>query len=240
MLTINEVQSALPAQLKATVSQEMVDELNNLSTDPLIAEQMRNNFISYTNVMKEGRFKLDDYVAAVCYVSYKLMGYTNREAYSRTFPARYQRLVGMGIVDKDIAAHISAYNKNKIVNLIMEQTLTPMWVLNQDLYQKALNVQADLMLNSMSDKVRTDAANSLLTHLKRPETKKVELEIGMRDSSGMAELKEQLADLAKMQQAAIKDGVPTKTIAHQRLAGASPKNDNEIIDAEFTSMGEDE
>lgn len=236
MLTINDVEQALPGQLKVNVSQEMVDELNALSTDPLVAEQMRNNFVSYTGVMKEGKFKLDDYVAAVVYVSYRLMGYNNRECYARTFPARYQRLVSQGTSEKDISSHVSAYNKGKLPNLIMEQTLTPMWILNQDLYQKALNVQADLMINSLSDKVRVEAANSLLTHLKRPETKKIELDMGFKDSSGMSELKDQLAELAGMQQEAIRSGMSTKAVAHQPLHKRSEDAIDTSIDAEFMDV----
>jgi hypothetical protein len=236
MLTINDVSQALPSQLKANVSQDMVDELNALSTDPLVAEQMRNNFISYTSVMKEGRFKLEDYVAAVVYVSYRLMGYSNRESYARTFPARYQRLVSQNTSDKDISSHVSAYNKGKLPNLIMEQTLVPMWVLNQDIYQKAINTQADLMVNSLSDKVRVEAANSLLTHLKRPETKKVELDMNFKDTSGMAELKDQLAELAGMQQEAIRNGMTTKSVAHQPLHKRKEGEADRTLDAEFIDV----
>lgn len=229
MLTIHEVERAIPKQMKINVSQEMVDSLNALSTDPEAARNMRENFISYASVMKDGRFKLEDYVHAVAYVSYKIMGYTNRDSYSRTFPGRYQTLVARGATDKDISAYVAAYNKNKLVNLILEQTLIPSYVLNQDLYQQALNVQADLMMNAKSEKVRTDAANSILTQLKKPETKKVELDIGIKDSSGMNELKDQLEKMALMQQELIRNGSSTQQIAHQKLI-QSEAEDAEVMD----------
>lgn len=219
MLTVQEVESSLPPQLKAHVCQQMVDELNSLSTDPIAAENMRNNFISYTSVMREGRFKLEDYVAAVVYVSYRLMNHTNKEAYIKTFPGRYQALVARNASDKDISSYVSAYNKGKLVNMIMEQSLVPVWVLNQDILQKAINTQADLMMNATSEKVRSDAANSILTHIKKPETKQIELAIDVKENTGMAEMKDQLRQMADMQRQLIEAGVSTKTIAHQPLMG---------------------
>ncbi len=217
MLTVHEVERAIPKQMKIRVSQDMVDQLNNLSSDPEAARNMRENFISYASVMKDGRFHLEDYVHAVAYVSYKIMGYNNKESYSRTFPGRYQALVAKGCSDRDISSYVAAYNKNKLVNLILEQTLIPSFVLNQDMYQQALNVQADLMLNAKSEKVRMEAANSILVQLKKPDVKKVEMSMSMVDNSGMNELKDSLSKMAEMQQQLIRDGATTKTIAHQRI-----------------------
>ena len=53
---------------------------------------------------------------------------------------------------KDISSFVTSYNKNKLVNLILEQSMIPSWVLNQDMYQKALNVQCELMLTANSEK----------------------------------------------------------------------------------------
>ena len=217
MLTVDQAQAAVPPHLRVCVTDELVNLVNNITTDPEAARSIRENFVSYGMVLKDGRFKTEDYVHAVAYVSYKLMGYTNREAYMRTFPQRYQILVAKGTADKDIAAYIFAYNKNKLVNLILEQTLIPTWVLNQDVYQKAINTQLELMLNAKSEKVRADAANSILTHLKRPEKQQVELNIGIRETSGMTELKDMLTVLAHRQQELITSGVTTREIAHQRL-----------------------
>ena len=224
MLTIQQVEIAVPANLKSAITPQFVDTLNNLSTDPVMAEQMRENFMSYTSVLKDGRFKTEDYLSAVMYVSYKLMGKTNLEAWGLTFPQRYQTLVARGTSSKDIAAHVSAYNKGKLVNLIMEQTLVPSWVLNQDLYQRALNVQADLMANAMSEKVRSDAANSILTHLAKPKDNiAAQINIGLGENSGMNELRDTLTQLAKQQQDLINRGVSTKDIAAQTIIDVEAK-----------------
>lgn len=232
MLTLQELTEALPTHLKSSASQHLVDLVNNVSSDPEAAEAVRDNFITYTSILKDGKFKTEDYLNAVAYVSYKLMGHSNRDAYAKTFPTRYQALVAKGTSEKDISSYVSIYNKRKLVNLILEQTLIPTWILNQNTYQEAINTQALLMVNSKSDMVRTQAANSILTHLKRPEKKEIELNLGIRETSGMNELKEMLTALAEKQQAAISGGMQTREIAHQRLVPQNSEEVGEIIEAE--------
>ena len=223
-LTVDQVAKALPANLKNAATQSLVDMVNNVVADPLIAEQVRNNFLSYTSVLKEGKFKAEDYLNAVTYVSFKLMGYNNQDAYFRTFPARHQALLAKGVTSKDMSAYVAAYHKGKLVNLIMEQSLVPSWVLNQDLYQKALNAQADLMVNSASDMVRTTAANSILTHLAKPKDQNFQLKIDMAESSGMNELREALTRMAVQQQELIQAGMTTKEVAAQRIIEGEATN----------------
>lgn len=217
-LTEDQIKQALPPHLRATVTQHLVDTLNNITNDPLVAEQIRNNFVNYSSILKDGKFKTEDYINAVTYVSYKLMGQSNGDAYANTFPSRYASLVAAGKSTKDISAYVAAYAKGKLVNLILEQSIVPTWVLNQDLFQKALNVQADLMVNANSEKVRTDAANSILTHLKRPEAIKGQLSLEIKENSGMTELKNMLTELASNQRKIIETGeMKTVDVAAQRI-----------------------
>lgn len=217
-LTIEQFRQALPDKVKKSVNQELIDQINTTLSDPELYESYRDNLMSYTKVMADGRFKIPSYIEAVKYVSHKLMGCTNIEAYVKTFPDKYARFVAQGVASKDIASYVTAYNKNKLVNLIFEQTLIPSYVLNQDLYQRALNVQADLMVNSGSDKVRCDAANSLLTHLKMPETQKVELEIGIREDSTIQALRESTMALARQQRLMMEAGaMNAQEVAHSKL-----------------------
>jgi hypothetical protein len=104
------------------------------------------------------------------------------------------------------------------VNLIFEQTMIPSYVLNQDLYQKALNVQAELMVSAHSEKVRSDAANSLLTHLKMPETIKVELDIGVKEDGVIGQLRASTLELARQQRMMIEAGaMNAQETAHSKL-----------------------
>ena len=227
-LTQDDIKQALPVHLRASVTQTMADTLNGISADPLIAENIRDNFIGYSAILKEGKFKTEDYIHAVAYVSYKVMGHTNKDAWARTFPARYARLVGSNTSDKDISAHVSAYHRNKLVNLIMEQSVVPTWLVNQDLFQKALNVQTELMMTANSEKVRTDAANSILSHLKKPETKAdFQININPAESSGMKDMRDMLGQLAQQQRELIESGsMKTIDVAGSRLISAP------VIDAD--------
>lgn len=218
-LTEDDVKRALPANLRASVTPQMVDTINSISADPIIAENIRDNIIGYTGVLRDGKFKTEDYIHAVTYVSYKLMGQSNDEAYMRTFPSRYSSLVAQGKSKKDISAYVHAYAKGKLVNLILEQSIVPSWVLNQDAFQQAINVQVKLMTDiDVSPKVRSDAANSLLTHLKKPDAVKGQINLDITESAGIKEMKNMIAQLAQQQRQAIEAGaIRTVDVAASKL-----------------------
>lgn len=223
-ITKELVARALPGNLKSAATDQLADMINQISTDPLIAEQIRDNFLSYTSVLKDGKFKVEDYLNAVAYCSYKLMGDSNQDAYFKTFPQRYANLVAAGRTPKEISSYVAAYAKGQLVNKIMEQTLVPSWVLNQHMYQAALNTQFKIMTDEdVSPKVRSDAADSLLTHLAKPKEVGPLINIDMGETSGMNELKDALARMAQQQQTLINAGVSTKEIAAQDIVDVTPK-----------------
>lgn len=212
--TIELLQKTLPSNLRTSATQGLVDMLNTVSNNQQEAELIRENFLGYTAVLSEGKYKTEDYLNAVKYVSFKLMKCSNEEAYVKTFPQRYQRMVKEGVKPKDIGAYVYAYSKNKLVNRIMEQTMVPSWVLNQDIYQEAINTQASLMRDpDVSPKVRSDAANSLLVNLAKPKEAGPLINLDMRDTSGIKEMKELLVRMAQQQQGLIKDGITARDIA---------------------------
>jgi hypothetical protein len=219
MLTTDIVRKALPSSMKNRVSQDFVDSINDAITDPNTAEMMRDNILGYASVLANGRYKLDDYINAVKYVSFKAMGKLNIQAFIATFPDRYAKYKAEGISDKDIATYVSAYNKNKLVNLIYEQSLVPSHILNADVFQRAINIQAEIMGDpDVSPKVRSDAANSLLTHLKRPESQKIELDVAVKDDSVIRELKDITMGLAVQQKKLLEGGAySVKEISNQGL-----------------------
>ena len=103
LITLEEVRASVPTKLQSVVSQSLVDKLNYLNSEvPEAAESIRDNFITYVDVLQEGKYKLTDYLNAIKYVSFKLMNKTNRDAYRFTFPERFQRMKEAGKADKDI------------------------------------------------------------------------------------------------------------------------------------------
>lgn len=233
-MTVELLKATLPKAMQSSATQEWADHINAIVLDPEVAEEVRNNFLSYTKVLQEGKFKTESYLDAVTYVTHKLMGYSNQDAYIRTFPQRYQTLVARGISAKDLSAYVAAYHSNKLVNLILEQSIVPSWLLNRDVYQRAINTQFELMTDvDVSAKVRSDAANSILTHLKQPEAQKVELEVGVKQSGGVADLMATMRQLAKQQQELIQAGVPARQVARQKL---TVDGQEEVVDAEFREV----
>ena len=223
-LTKEQFQLALPEKMRKCVNQELLDQINNTLSDPELYETYRENLLSYSTVMADGKFQLPKYLDAVKYVSFKLMGMTNMDAYSRTFPSKLLDFTNRGVAPKDIASYVTAYNKSKLVNLIYEQTLIPTHVLNQDLYQKALNVQHELMLTAKSEKVRCDAANSLLSQLKPPEVKKVELDIAVKEDGSIAKLRAATLALAESQEQSIRvKQVTAQEVAHINFVDVEAK-----------------
>ena len=217
-ITKAQFQRVLPKEAKARVTDEVVDQINNLIADPTLRENFRDNLLSYGHVMQQGKWKLQDYINAVKFVSFKLLGSTAVEAYAKTFPDRYQRLIDEGADNDTIAKYSSAFNKTVIVNKIFEQTLIPTHILNADIFQKAINTQAMLMMTAKSEKVRSDAADSLMKHLKAPEAQKVELSVSTSEDKSINELRSSTMELVAMQRKMIESGMmSTKEIAHSKI-----------------------
>ena len=232
IITPELLREALPKYLRSHATQAFADRLNNIDKDPNYARVIRENFLSYTKVMNDGSIKMENYLNAVKYCTFKLMGYSNQDAYIRAFPDRYANMLAQGKGEKELSAFVSLYHRTKTVATIMEQALVPTWILNQDAYQEAINTQVDLMRNSKSDRVKCMAADSILTHLEKPKEAGALINIDMRETNGIDELKEALVGLAKKQQELIREGVSPKTIAEQRMTSnlQQYQEDKDIID----------
>lgn len=224
-LTLDKVKQALPVRLRTVVTQDLVDKLNALDNEDIeTAQSIRDNFVTYISVISEGKFKLTDYLSAIKYVTYKVMGKTNREAYQCTFPDRWERMVQNQTPLKDMDSIVTAYNRNKLVNKIYEQTLIPSWILNQDAYQEAINTQVRLMRTAKSERVQSMAADSILSHLARPDAvAKSQLSININTGSVLDDLQNSLIKLAESQQQMIRNGVTVKEIAEQRIIDVEPE-----------------
>lgn len=216
---LEDLRAIVPIKLQTAVTQDIVDDINSLnSDDPEAASNIRDNFITYLDVLQEGKYKLTDYLNAIKYVSFKLMGKTNRDSYRYTFPERFRRMKESETPEKDIDSVISAYNRNKLVNKIYEKTIIPSWILNQDAYQEAINTQVKLMRTANSERVRMMAADSILNHLKRPENiQQAQLSINVNTGSIIDDLQKNMLKLVESQQNMIKLGVSPKDIAAQRI-----------------------
>lgn len=220
MIEYNAFKDLVPKTQRGLITPEFVDKLNEWNADPKLVDSFKENLLSYTGVLKDGKYKLEDYVYAVKYVSYKLLGSSDIDAYAITFPDRYQRLTDEGLDRNGISPYAAAYKKNKLVNAIIEQTLVPTHVLNAPLFQSALNELAYIMINGKSEMARVNAATSILAATKQPEKTKIELDISVNNKDAISELRRATEELAAAQLESIKAGASVKTIAESRITDA--------------------
>ena len=231
-ITKEQLINALPDKsFRGRVTDDIVDLINS-EADSDLRQQFKDNTISYMSVLRVGRIGMAEYVNAVKFVSHRLMGYKVHESWMRTFPERYERLVMQQKTPKEISRHSSAYNKTMAVTKITEQTLVPVHILNMDMHQEAINVQAELMRSARSETVRQKAAECLITQLKAPEVAKVELDVNY-SSSTIDDLKATTKALAQQQMQLIQQGHSNALeVAHSEIVSKSvPEED--VIDADY-------
>ncbi len=216
--TIDEFKNSLPKHLKKSMSPQAVTQIATTLSDPDMHEMYRDNLLSYVTVMSEGKFKVINYVNAVKYVSHRLAGMGTSQSYDLTFPGKFAGWKALGKPDTEIAQYVYAYNKTKLVTRIYEQSSTPLWLINQDNYQKAINIQVGLMTTAQSETVQMKAADSLLTHLKPPEVTKHEIKIDVGQDSMIEALRASTEALVEQQSKSISSGaVNAQQIAHTPL-----------------------
>ena len=208
LMTVERVRESLPVKYRATITQKVIDRLNKVCDDPRESEVIVDNFVTYASVLNDGKYKLNDYLNAIKYVTFQMLSGTNLEAYRKTFPDRYKSMVDKGKTNKDISSFVTAYNKGELVNKIREVAIIPIWLLNSDKLQAAVNTQFEIIKDvTVSPKVRVEAANSLLTHLKKPD-KIVDNSINVNiNNDGMKTLEDALTRLSQQQLNKVNDGV---------------------------------
>lgn len=204
-ITLEDVSQVLPKNMGRYFTESTLQLVNETLDKCEHAAILRENIIAYSNVFTQQKTSMNAYLNAVQYATYKLAGLTNMDAWIKTFPDTYQRMVATN-KSSQIPARVSIYNSSKIVVAIMEQAMIPAWLMNIDAYQEAIATQVEIMRTAKSEKVRSDAANSLLNHLKAPEKGKMQLDITVNQKNFIGELREVVNELVDAQEGGIKSG----------------------------------
>lgn len=218
MISKQELIDALPQQMRKGMNDATYATLAQALSDPDELQRFKENFISFSTALKDGKYSVQQYIDAVKYVSFKKMGLTNLESFRRTFPAKIKRYAAEGKSDACINSFVSGYNQTKIVTRIFDQSMIPVHVLNQDAVQTAINALVKTIRTSKNDVAVVKAADSLLNHLKPPVETKVSLDIGVKETPMLSELREESARLARQQQQMIESGMYTaRQIAEMKV-----------------------
>ena len=217
MLTLELLRDVAPKKTRSLVTQDLVDKLNGWNEDPKLLGGFKDNVLSYMGVLKTGKYRIGEYMNAVRFVSYKLIGHSDIDAYAITFPDRYQRLADDGVNRNDMAPHVSIYRKTQLVVKIFEQSIVPSHVLNAPMHQEALNELLLIGLNGKSEVARVSALTSILANTKPPETAKIELDISIDTGSVIDDYEQAMRAMVEKQKELIGQGGDLKAITNASI-----------------------
>lgn len=206
---------------RSWATDDLLNTLNSIEIDG--ADFVRENWLTHAAILREGSYTLEAYTTAVKYVSLKQMGHTNQSAYSIALADRYQRMVAEGMDEKRMSSNIAAYHKGALVQRILSQSTIPLYMLYQDEAHKAIRTLVQIMQEpDASFKTRAEAADKLLTHIKRPEAAKIELDVTHKQADGMQELQVMMREVAQRQLNAIANGGDVRNVANLPLIQREP------------------
>ena len=214
-LSVEKVRASVPRTFRDNITEDFLEKLEEAMKDPEAGRIMKDNFLTYSKVLEEfnGTIKIWDYVYAIKFISYKLLGYTLTEAFTRVFPNRVEKLVQEGS-ERRIASLAKHYNQNKLVNKIYQQTMIPSYVLNAPLFQEALDTLAEMIRDdNVRGMAKVKACETILSYTKPPEVTKAEVEVKVSRDSTIDELRDIAERFSKDMQKAISNGQITATEA---------------------------
>ena len=216
-MEVEVVKKLLPRGHRSMITQEFLDTIENSVSNTLVAEAFKDNFITYLNVLSSGKYKMESYINAIKFVSFKLMNYSDIDAYAGTFPQKFQHLKDEG--QEQIAAYVSMFANGKLVKQIYEQTVIPTYVLNAPLHQETINVLADMIRDpTVRGMTKVKACETILSYTKRPEVAKGELSINIEQGDTINELREVVEQLAETHKILLeKKNVKLKEVASTRI-----------------------
>lgn len=203
------------------ITDELVDYLNSLASDePDKAELIMDNLYTYSFIMNNTSYSVQQYVNAVKFASCVLMHMTNIDAYKFTYPDRYRRLelkyshLSESERRDKMSPSVSAVANSKLVVTLLSQVQIPTKLLNLGVLQRAINVEVELMETARSEAVKEKAASTLIQYLGAEDQHSVELDVGVKQGAIVEEYERALLFLVGEQEKLIKKGGDVKTIAN--------------------------
>ena len=235
LLTVEDVQNALPSR-KNAITQELVDVLNEVKDEAEFqGEPLLNTAVVYEKLMINNKASVREFIDAIRFCAYLVtMDDNYTEAYKKTFYYRdfvKERISAdtKSIKYAELTSAASRYRRNnKLVADLLVYSQAPLEIMFLGWRYKAVGVLADAMMNAKLDRDKINAAKELLVATKGPETKRIELDIGVKENSAIASLNEQLSVMAGKQVMLLESGARELS----DFGSLKPKQED-VVDAEI-------
>jgi hypothetical protein len=212
LITLEEVKQAMPSK-KGLVTQEALDIINASRNDPEFqGETLLHTATIYESVIKGARASIPEYLNAIRFCAYMVSNNSNyTEAYKKVFADRdfVKQRVLLNTSDPkygELTSAASRYRRTKLVTDILTASQVPLDLIFTGERYKALGVLADVMENGRYDRDRINAAKELLAATKGPEHIKMELDVGVKESSAVEQMNDELAKMAARQKEMLESG----------------------------------
>ena len=235
LITLEEVKHAIPSK-KNVITQEAVDIINSSFSDPEFqGESLLQTAATYDSILKGAKSSVPEYLNAIRFCAYMMTNNSNyTEAYKKVFSDRdfvKERVDAPTSSPKytELTSAASRYRRTKLVVDILTQSQVPLDLIFTGKRYKAIGVLAEVMENGRYDRDRINAAKELLAATKGPESVKMELDVGVSESSAVQQLNDQLATVATRQKELLESGA-----YKLNEFGSMTVKDSEAIDGEDT------
>lgn len=177
--------------------------------DISFGEYVRDMCLSVIDLMDnpKNRTSLEGYFKAVVFCSYLNQGYSQVQAYTRTFPERVRHQQAQGADMKTLSTYASIYASGMAVSAVQARMMIPVHIMYQRNYHLAMATTMEVMQSpKTSPKVKIDAARLVMEQTRAPETSKAELNININQSDAIEELREVMAELSQKQLDTLAEG----------------------------------
>jgi hypothetical protein len=202
-----DVAAQMAKSSKRDITQDDMQEIISIcASGELEVDYFKEKLVAFSGVINGMRgVSALDYIKAIQYCSFIATGDTQYDAYCKTHPDR----VAAKACDGTVRASANLYHKTDLVQKIIGMTEIPLHMIFMSVKYRAVEKLVHLMDSSASDRIQMESADKLLTHLRTPETSKIQIDIGVKSNETMDSLDKTLMALAQKHVDMISSGVHT-------------------------------
>lgn len=217
-MSLEQIKALLPRGSKASISQRVLDLVNNVEDDGIDAGFMREKVMSFADVLKDGKYPIEDYMNAVKYGIATMNGMSNRKAYMMVFPERVVHIqkkvkereieiaAGSQKSPVDLDNFVGMYNKGDLVVEIKSRMILDVAIMNQPVNAEALNIKINLMRGHaapdpegkpqrVTPLIQLQAAQAVFAATEMPKDNTIQLKVGYDEQA--LEVQQNIADQIK-------------------------------------------